>query len=599
MKKLLATLLLLPLGAFAQDNWFEKPLKHVDVLDVADLGAFTPVSFSDKSSYRTMKSGYYKLNGYADFQLDGYLYIPLDAEVVIDLNGVGLDRSLEQDLKNGCVFVVEGKLLIRNEQGYRAIIKGGHEAEPLSASTVLVKERGTFILEGGMLYGSRYDVAQSVISVYGSFIMRDGTVIDDKIGVNAYAGSTVSVSGGYIQDNSSRGLVVNEGSKVSLSGGTVVGNGIGVEALDDVNVSGNLKFIQNALVLSDGKKINVVGELEGGANIKFDIACSLSDDTPKIAISGKSEYVTKSTIDNKFIEYAPNPATDYKLYVYDKILMVKKDYPAIRVIKKNGRSIAIVDGDYYGVVNKVETQVVDSAVLDRKFLVTGTGAYSTVQLPFDVNVDSLIGVKNVYNFAGIKETDGRYKVILENVREKPMCGKRACIKAYKPYILEMESADLKIKGGVQIEKLPSANYVSDTIGDWAISSPDRYYEWEKDDYAIGAYGFNARTSDEISSVGKFVKLGAGAWMPPFRASLFNMKAGQKSGGQLKPMPDLPESLDVVIASTEGENGTTSIGRINVRTGEFIMNRNYDIKGRKLNGAPKARGAYYGKKVLKK
>ena len=88
-------------------------------------------------------------------------------------------------------------------------------------------------------------------------------------------------------------------------------------------------------------------------------------------------------------------------------------------------------------------------------------------------------------------------------------------------------------------------------------------------------------------------------MPPFRASLFNMKAGQKSGGQLKPMPDLPESLDVVIASTEGENGTTSIGRINVRTGEFIMNRNYDIKGRKLNGAPKARGAYYGKKVLKK
>ena len=116
MKKLLAALLLLPLGAFAQDNWFEKPLKHVDVLDVADLGAFTPVSYSDKSSYRTMKSGYYKLNGYADFQLDGYLYIPLDAEVVIDLNGVGLDRSLEQDLKNGCVFVVEGKLLIRNEQ---------------------------------------------------------------------------------------------------------------------------------------------------------------------------------------------------------------------------------------------------------------------------------------------------------------------------------------------------------------------------------------------------------------------------------------------------------------------------------------------------
>ena len=89
-------------------------------------------------------------------------------------------------------------------------------------------------------------------------------------------------------------------------------------------------------------------------------------------------------------------------------------------------------------------------------------------------------------------------------------------------------------------------------------------------------------------------------MPPFRASIFNLKAMQQPGGITKPVPALPESLDVVIANTsESGNGTTAIGRINTRTGEFMMNRNFDIKGRKLNGAPKARGAYYGKKVLKK
>ena len=164
----------------------------------------------------------------------------------------------------------------------------------------------------------------------------------------------------------------------------------------------------------------------------------------------------------------------------------------------------------------------------------------------------------------------------------------------------MESTELKFRGSVQIEKTPQAYYVTDTIGDWVITSPDRYYEWSSDDYAVGAYGFNARTSDEISSVGKFVKLGAGAWMPPFRASIFNLKAMQQPGGITKPMPVLPESLDVVIASSiDGNEETTTIGRIDTRTGTFSMERDFDIKGRKLNGTPKARGAYYGKKILKK
>jgi hypothetical protein len=327
----------------------------------------------------------------------------------------------------------------------------------------------------------------------------------------------------------------------------------------------------------------------------------LTDDQPKKAISGLSQYIARGLDTIGIIKYnALNEGETYQLYAYDKTLMIKKEYPAIRFAKKNGKSIVIVDGDYYGKVNSVAAQSVDSAILERKFTVTGDGAYSTIQLPFDVEVDSLIGVKNVYNFAGIEETDGKFKVILKNVKEEPKCGKRACIKAYKSYILEMKSTELKFRGSVQIEKMPQAYYVTDTIGDWVITAPDRYYEWSSDDFAVGAYGFNARTSDEISSIGKFVKLGAGAWMPPFRASIFNLKAMQQPGGITKPMPELPESLDVVIASTsESGNGTTSIGRINTRTGEFIMNRNFDIKGRKLNGTPKARGAYYGKKVLKK
>ena len=597
MRKLLASIFLLSLGAFANEA--------VIVSKEADFSSnFTPSMSATESNYLTLESNVYQLYEAAGtILLSGYLYVPQGAEVVIDLNGVSIGRQLNGSIKNGTIFVVEGKLTIQdNSEKATGCILGGKESAPLGASAVLVKKGGSLTLAGGTLQGNDEDKSPAALNVYGSFEMRGGTVTGDSYGVRADSGSTVTVSGGTIQGNTKRGLIALEDSKVSISGGEFGGCNYGVEAFEDINISGNPKFIGNStLVLNDDKKINVVGTLRDDAAINIYSDNPLTDDQPKTAISNRSQYVTKDLVTKGIIKYrALGDDETYELYAYDKTLMIKKEYPAIRFAKKNGKSIVIVDGDYYGKVNSVAAQSVDSAILERKFTVTGDGAYSTVQLPFDVEVDSLIGVKNVYNFAGIEETDGKFKVILKNVKEEPKCGKRACIKAYKSYILEMESTELKFRGSVQIEKMPQANYVSDTIGDWVITAPDRYYEWSSDDYAVGAYGFNARTSDEISSVGKFVKLGAGAWMPPFRASIFNLKATQQPGGITKPVPALPESLDVVIVSSIGGNEeTTTIGRIDTRTGTFTMKRDFDIKGRKLNGAPKARGAYYGKKVLKK
>ena len=597
MRKLLATVLLLSLWTFANEA--------IVVTKESDFSTdFTPSMSPTESSRLTMKSNVYQLYEAAGtILLSGYLYVPKDAEVVIDLNGAKIRRDQKEPIKNGTVFVVEGKLTIQdNSEKATGCILGGKESAPLGASAVLVKKGGSLTLAGGTLQGNDEDKSPAALNVYGSFEMRGGTVTGDSCGVRADSGSTVIVSGGAIQGNKKNGLFADKGSKVSISGGEFGGCNYGVEAFEDIDISGNPKFDKaSTLVLKEDKKINVVGALHDDAVINIYSANPLTDDQPKKAISGRSQYVTKDLVTKGIIKYrALGDDETYELYAYDKTLMIKKEYPAIRFAKKEGKSIVIVDGDYYGKVNSVAAQSVDSAVLERKFTVTGDGAYSTIQLPFDVEVDSLIGVKNVYNFAGIEETDGKFKVILKNVKEEPKCGKRACIKAYKPYILEMESTELKFRGSVQIEKMPQAYYVTDTIGNWVITSPDRYYEWLNDDYAVGAYGFNARTSDEISSVGKFVKLGAGAWMPPFRASIFNLKAMQQPGGITKPMPALPESLDVVIVSSIGGNEeTTTIGRIDTRTGEFIMNRNFDIKGRKLNGAPKARGAYYGKKILKK
>ena len=597
MRKLLATVLLLSLWTFANEA--------IVVTKESDFSTdFTPSMSPTESSRLTMKSNVYRLSDAAgQIHLSGYLYVPESVEVVIDLNGASIIRDVDDPIRNGMVFLVDGKLTIQdNSEKATGCILGGKESAPLGASAVLVKKGGSLTLAGGTLQGNDEDQSPAALNVYGSFEMRGGTVTGDSYGVRADSGSTVTVSGGTIQGNTKRGLIALEDSKVSISGGEFGGCNYGVEAFEDIDISGNPKFDKaSTLVLKEDKKINVVGALHDDAVINIYSDNPLTDDQPKKAISGRSQYVTKDLVTKGIIKYrALGDDETYKLYTYDKTLTIKKEYPAIRFAKKNEKSIVIVDGDYYGKVNSVAAQSVDSAILERKFTVTGDGAYSTIQLPFDVEVDSLIGVKNVYNFAGIEETDGKFKVILKNVKEEPKCGKRACIKAYKSYILEMESTELKFRGSVQIEKMPQANYVTDTIGDWVITAPDRYYEWSSDDYAVGAYGFNARTSDEISSVGKFVKLGAGAWMPPFRASIFNLKAMQQPGGITKPVPALPESLDVVIVSSIGGNEeTTTIGRIDTRTGTFTMKRDFDIKGRKLNGAPKARGAYYGKKVLKK
>ena len=54
----------------------------------------------------------------------------------------------------------------------------------------------------------------------------------------------------------------------------------------------------------------------------------------------------------------------------------------------------------------------------------------------------------------------------------------------------------------------------------------------------------------------------------------------------------------VVLVEDGDDGverTTVIGHINTRIGEFKTEHTYDLKGRKVNGRPTARGAYYGKR----
>ena len=111
-----------------------------------------------------------------------------------------------------------------------------------------------------------------------------------------------------------------------------------------------------------------------------------------------------------------------------------------------------------------------------------------------------------------------------------------------------------------------------------------------------------------------MKVGEGAWIRPMRAYLVKkdkMQAVRANGAYVKrptvEPEELPELMSIVIdVDDEGKDDsaeqTTVIGQFNTRTGEFKMNYDrgkFDLKGRRVNGKNNARGAYYGKKVLKK
>lgn len=583
--KIILALLFLPLGAFALDPPIE-PTKTVEV------------SSEDNFEHRHTVDGCWVLDEDTDYilkknvTLSHCLYINR-AFITLDLHGFRLTRDSlnHSNEQKGEIFVVNGALIIENnDESRNGGIIGDYVTNTNNAPAILVN--GAMFLQKGFIRSNK-DV-DPVINVQGDLKIGEGMIYASDIGIVAQAGSKVNMKGGSIDANS-RGIIANKGSKVTISGGSIYVN-YAVEAFEDIDISGNPHFYKtDAIVLSNGKKINIVGELKSDAIINLNIAEPLSGKNPKIALSTKSEYVTKDAINNIF-RHVTGTATGYELYAYNNTLMLKKDYPAIRYITEDGKTTAYIDGDYYGSVGDVEEKHVDSVVFERTFPLSAYG-YSTIMLPFAVNLNQLSGVKNIYKFRGVEEVNGKMEVQVQNLKETFDNESQVHTTAYTPYLIQMESETLEIKGAVDIEKTPFNHDFLYQSGSWFIDGSDEYMEFTQEMLESGnTYGFNDQVTETLKTAGQFVKIGAGATLPPFRAFIFTRDIFTP---ELKEK-NRPATMDVVIVeSTNGNEHTTVIGSINTRSGEFKMNRNYDLKGRKLNGTHQARGAYYGKKVLKK
>ena len=262
--------------------------------------------------------------------------------------------------------------------------------------------------------------------------------------------------------------------------------------------------------------------------------------------------------------------------------------------------------------------------LDRTFVNSKDGsARSTIAFPFDISPDNIDGVWEILQFTRIgKDAKGNDAVFMKKVYcfEGPdgdKCpAKNGTLEAYKPYIVQLlgeewtddgkPATSLTISGGVTLKATTmEAGYAdfADPDSWWVFRGVFEKITWDKAPANTYGYAASGKDKDGNDLAGKFVKVGAGAYIYPFRGVLTYAEplkaAPANSSYALRPNV-LPDEMNIVV---EGDNNeTTVIGSFNTRTGEmkFInnMKHTYDLKGRRVNGVNNARGAYYGKKVMR-
>ncbi len=281
--------------------------------------------------------------------------------------------------------------------------------------------------------------------------------------------------------------------------------------------------------------------------------------------------------------------------------------PAVVISKVYDWTEAHIDGNYTGneVVDISNPIQVNEIIYNRDFT---SGNPATVVLPFALPEGTEINA-DFYALTAVVQNGNRWKATLTYI------GDNVLPQANTPYAIIPADDYLGFDfDGVATLQTSTKDTTKVSDGDWLFVGTYSNKTWAAGDSELGlAYAIAATDNEGGAKKGQFGKISAGASATPFQAYLRKkdssvLLARQQNSpaapGTRYSVDFVPEeSIDVefVKASTDGSGDVMTVakGRWNMRTGEFKMQRTYDIKGRKLNGTPKTHGAYYGKKVLKK
>jgi len=362
----------------------------------------------------------------------------------------------------------------------------------------------------------------------------------------------------------------------------------------------------------DGYAFKLTGSMTASAGGRLVVEVGSNGDytTHEIASAGEGLATDVGTIMGDYMQLrfrgCDNDKECYSAQTYSGLdltmsLVKSVHYAAVGVKEdEEGKMVATIDGNYddYDDIDIPMEIPVDTVVLNREFRVSGNSAYSTLTLPFGIARNKIDGLADVAEFGGIEinpET-GKKQVVMYRVDDE--------LQANTPYLVQLSATSLVFHGAVVLQ--PTVEPVT-KVGEWEFRGTLGRIEWYDGHEDLGkVYGFAAGSGEGVSP-GQFVKVASGAWIRALRAYIIKNPASYARGLGAAATPaavdaSIPNEMEVVIVDRPkdgGEEQTTVIGRINTRTGEFTMERNYDLKGRKLNGKPAARGMYYGKKKIVK
>jgi len=377
---------------------------------------------------------------------------------------------------------------------------------------------------------------------------------------------------------------------------------------------------------------------DGAEHVPSPIAEGLvKGDECSITVSGAAKNVgeytaTATALSNSNYKLPENVKKTFSVFPEELA-----SYAAVKMVNDETGVHAIIDGSYGANADEPEAVSipadieVNSVEMTREFPTGSDNAFSTTVLPFDVNTANVSGLRAVLRYNGIKNGSTiSMKVLWAEkgyIKNKDGSDKEyehAQMAANTPYLVLMKNSEFKLKSEaypITLKQTAPANTEIEGCN-WVFHGTWKYKKWGSScstgkqdcDKETGfAYGFAASASEDNKiDVGTFVKVGEGAWIRPMRAYLVHKDKLQtprfaRANGAYVKRPtvlpeELPELMSIVIDGDGDENETTVIGQFNTRTGEFKMNYDrgkFDLKGRRVDGKNNARGAYYGKKVLKK
>jgi hypothetical protein len=283
------------------------------------------------------------------------------------------------------------------------------------------------------------------------------------------------------------------------------------------------------------------------------------------------------------------------------------------------KTVAYIDDDLKAATTITNEIEVDSVYFTREFKVgSNESRASTLMLPVeggDASASWKTGLE-LYSFVRVVKESGQnsYEIHVKNETQNS-----GHLRANTPYIALVKGNE-SVRISLSTRDTDMKKFVlKPTAGNHVVRYPDKNNNDQKKAYETADYlwdftgtyeniefknpknifGF-AASAGGTTQLGEFVKAackdGKCASVRPFRAYL---KCVPKSLSKSASDEDveLPETIKVFVIDDNGNKGTTAIGTLNTRTGEFVKedNRWFDMKGRALDHKPTAKGTYYNNK----